>query len=859
MRKTTKFPNGPSLRARAEAVLAEQPPTGNAARPPDELLHELQVHQIELEMQNETLRQTQVALEESRDLYVDLYEFAPLGYISLNAQGVITRINLTGSALLGDERKKMLQRPFSAFVPGDERERWHRHFMHLIGAGGSSRLELPVRRADGMVFAARLDCACEKAVSDLARRPSGADDACMRIALSDISATKAIEQELRQIKAGLEQQVAARTAELSLVAHNMQQFIKQAPTCIAMFDPAMNYMATSDRWLAEYGDGLSSLVGRNHYELFPDLPEAWKDIHRQVLAGATVKNDEDPWPQADGRRRWLRWAAQPWYQPTGEIGGIIISAEDITARKRIEAELADAKLKAEEANLAKSAFLANMSHEIRTPLNIIIGLGHLLRRDLAEPGQRQRLEQMLASSDHLLGIVNDVLDLAKIEAYGHALEPADFSLDTLLFKVGRMVGGLAQEKGLTLTMAVAPPVRALRLNGDAQRLAQVLINLCGNAVKFTARGSVRLGIECLAETPDRVMLAISINDTGIGIAPEALSRLFQPFLQIDSSLTRQHGGTGLGLSISQHLVNLMGGAIEVDSQPGVGSCFHFRLTLPRATAPAPPPEALPPPPPPATTDFHGRHVLIAEDHPLSQEILFEMLEDLGCEVDVASDGTEAVDYASQRDYDLILLDMQMPKLSGLAAARRIREMPAHLRTPIIALTANAFTEDRQHCLAAGMNDHLAKPVTPALLAAALAHWLPGTTVAEQPPAPACDNELTRALAAIGDLATPPSIFRTPRQVETYRELLCRFVDLHGEDMAQLSTLIAAGDRDAAHGIVHQLKGIAGLLGARRIEPLATELVKALRSGAEAAGIAELTSSCASELARLKAAVGRLPG
>ncbi|MDD5248942.1 MAG: response regulator [Rhodocyclaceae bacterium] len=670
---------------------------------------------------------------------------------------------------------------------------------------------------------------------------------------ADLEERKRLGAQLDRYSHHLEELVDLRTGELAQAAENLRLFIKHAPIAIAMFDRDMNYLATSDRWAAEYGRGAGDLVGRNHYEIHPDIPDDWRNIHQQGLAGATIKNDEDLWYQADGSKHWLRWAVLPWTHPNGAIGGIIISAEDITERKLAEEQLSEAKDAAEQANRAKSIFLANMSHEIRTPLNVIIGLGYLLRRNLADPAQQRRADQLCATSDHLLALINDILDLSKIEAQRLTLDHSEFSVDTVVNQVVRMMEGPSQEKGLTLATDVAPRLRAMTLKGDPLRLAQVLINLCGNAVKFTDHGEVRLGIACLAEDAAAVTLRFAVSDTGIGIAPADQARLFQAFIQADSSPTRERGGSGLGLVISQRLVTMMGGTIAIDSQPGSGSSFHFELALPRAATGA----VQAPVPAGAAGDLQGRRVLFAEDHPLSQDILFEMLEHLRCEVDVASDGAEAVECAQARRYDLILLDMQMPRMDGLTAARAIRRLPAHRDTPIIALTANTYAEDRRRCLDAGMNGHLGKPVTPATLAAALGQWLPDLAVPDDP-APPCDNALSRALANIAALEVPQAMRRSPQHLADYYALLNRFVAMHDRDMAQLRAELAAGSRDAAHGVAHNLKGIAGLIGARRIAALANEIAQGLRAGKDAAAILDLASACEAELAKLVAATRALP-
>jgi CheY-like chemotaxis protein len=367
-----------------------------------------------------------------------------------------------------------------------------------------------------------------------------------------------------------------------------------------------------------------------------------------------------------------------------------------------------------------------MSHEIRTPMNAIIGLTHLLQRDTRDALGQERLGKISDAAHHLLGIINDVLDLSKIDAGKIELEALDFDLEQMLARSCSMVAGSAHAKGLALHVDSADLPRHVR--GDPTRLSQVLMNLLGNAIKFTEQGSVSLRGSLLSREADALRLRFEVRDTGIGIEPERIGKLFDAFEQSDTSTTRRFGGTGLGLAVTRQLVALMGGEVGVQSAPGVGSTFWVTVRVQPAarqavwqtpaTGDAPPPTAHTP----SRPQFDAR-VLLAEDNAINQEVARELLRAAGCEVHVADNGRRAVEMARTGGYDLILMDVQMPELDGIEASRQIRSMSGLSRVPIIAMTANAFAEDRAACLAAGMNDHVAKPVHAATLYDTLARWL----------------------------------------------------------------------------------------------------------------------------------------
>ena len=666
-------------------------------------------------------RSFEVAIRESEQKFRAVFEGAELGIAVADLKSGQITVNPAYGRMLGCTAEEMSYLGiFDELTHPDDAARDRNSYQQLT-RGEIDRLQIEKRyilRDGRMVWAS--------AEFSLQRDAAGKAQYILGLA-SDITERKHAEEKLR-------------TSERQLRA-----FIEDAPVCVAMFDREMRYLAASRRWTTDYGFGHSDLTGLCLYDLIPNLPEKWRESHRRGLAGEKQHLGEDIWIRADGSEQWVSSAVYPWKDPRGKVGGIIISAEDISQRKQFEQYLQNAKRSAEAASQAKSTFLATMSHEIRTPLNGILGMTDLVLDTNLSSDQRENLTLVRFSAESLLSIINDILDFSKIEAGKLEMEMIPFQLRESLEPILKTCAIRAQQKGLQFSFR-APSEVPNELIGDPGRLRQVLLNLIGNAIKFTERGQINVAVGAAFPSKGRALLHFGVKDTGIGIAPETQEKIFDPFSQADGSMARKYGGTGLGLAICVRLVAMMGGKIWLESAPEKGSVFHFTLDLAvageqaKTTEQQGSPSGVAPYPPTAVLDNgeafkgSGRSVLLVEDNAVNRTLAQRLLQKRGFSVSIAVDGKQAIAAMQDAEFDVILMDIQMPEMDGFEATAEIRKRQKNSgrRTPIIALTAHALKEDRERCLSAGMDAYVTKPIRPAELFSAIRNVLEGSTVQDAP-------------------------------------------------------------------------------------------------------------------------------
>ena len=611
---------------------------------------------------------------------------------------------------------------------------------------------------------------------------------------TDNTARKVVEEEQKKSDQRLrDQQFYTR----SLIESNIDALMTT--------DPAGIITDVNKQMEALTGCTRDELIGAPFKDCFTDPDRAEAGIKR-VLSEKSVTDYELTARARDGKQTVVSYNATTFYDRKRTLQGVFAAARDVTERKRVEVELQQAKAVAESANHTKSDFLASMSHEIRTPMNAIMGIADLLAKTNLTPEQDKYVQIFRRSGDNLLNLINDILDLSKVEALQLDLERTGFSLSDHLEKVIEMVAPRAREKGLTLTCEIAPDVNN-DLVGDPTRLRQVLLNLLGNAIKFTETGSVTLTVEPHRDSAVPTALRFTVADTGIGIADDKLARVFERFIQADSSTTRRFGGSGLGLTICKRLVELMGGSIWVESETGKGSRFAF--AVPFEAWPAAGRPQLSPTHAADAAPLSPLRILMAEDSPDNCTIVLAYLADTPYRIDVAVTGALACEMFMAGHYDIVLMDRQMPVVDGLTATRTIRKWEkANNRapTPIIALTASALKGDRETCLAAGCTAYLSKPIKQDVLLQAIRDF----AKVQPEAAPAMADESGRAVRAAARLAE-----RTPAYLASCRG-----------DVDKLNAALDREDYAPVSLIGHNLRGSGGGFGFTAITDIGAEIEQA---------------------------------
>ncbi|RXF72150.1 PAS domain S-box protein [Arcticibacter tournemirensis] len=588
-----------------------------------------------------------------RKLFNDVLQAASeVSIIATDPEGIITVFNTGAEHLTGYSAVEMIgkQNPAILHLASEMKERSEelsrahgsdifgfRTFIHNSELYGSDQNEWTYVRKDGSQFTVSLVVTTMK------------DDYNQVVGYLGIATD-------------IDQQKKAELA-LNMEKSRLSAFVEHAPAAVAMFDADIHYIAVSNRWIEEYHLQGREVVGKSHYEVFPNISDEWKELHKRCLNGEVLKNNEDVWkPEGWNHDQHLKWEVRPWYQLDGTVGGIMMFTQDITETCRQREELRKAKLLAEQASVAKSEFLANMSHEIRTPLNGIIGFTDLVLKTSLNDTQHQYLSIVNQSGSALLGIINDILDFSKIEAGKLDLDISECDLYELSSQAADIISYQVQKKGVEMLLDISSDLPRF-IETDSVRLKQVLINLLSNAVKFTEKGEIELKIKAIESNTNTTSFRFEVRDTGIGIKPERQERIFEAFLQEDVSTTKKYGGTGLGLTISNRLLGLMDSRLQLKSTPGLGSTFYFDITVPARRG--------------EPINWAGidqiKNVLIVDDNDNNRIILKQMLLLKQISTEEARNGIEAINrLANGERFDVIIMDYHMPYMDGLETIKKIR-------------------------------------------------------------------------------------------------------------------------------------------------------------------------------------------